>query len=1181
MDHEQMTGDAGPISTPDAPVATPEREVRTFSLEDKYLAESGPVYMTGIQVLVRLALEQKRLDRRFGLHTGGFISGYRGSPLAGYDQQLDMNKALLDSHDIHFTPAINEELGATAVWGSQKLKTHGQSDFDGVFGIWYGKAPGVDRAGDVLKHANVSGTARHGGVLAIAGDDPLAKSSTVACQSELALMDAEIPVLNPSDLQDVLDYGLVGFALSRYSGLWVGMIALADLMDASGVLNVQPERGHFTLPEDLHDPRRMARQNQPVLLSNRLQFEALVRRQRLPSAQAFVLANQLDKVTYGAATPRIGFVATGKAYRDLRQALNLLGVSEAQASAMGLGIYKVAMSWPLEPTGLASFAKGVETLCVVETKRAFMEPQIKSQAYHWPDGQRPAIYGKTRPDGTPFLSDIGDLAPTRLMARLIELMPHEHVSEDMKARVRRLAEREKAANDTGAHAKRMPYFCSGCPHNTSTKTPEGSRSMPGIGCHAMAEIPGRTSDGLVAMGGEGVPWLGQHMFAKDEHIFANLGDGTYYHSGILAIRAAIAAKVRMTYKILFNDAVAMTGGQPMDGPLDVPSLVRQMQAEGVRKLAVLSEQPEAYDTITLGDGIKVQHRDELPAVMDDCKAYHGVSVIIYDQTCAAEKRRRRKRGLMIDPPKRLFINERVCEDCGDCSVQSNCIAVEPHETDFGRKRVINQSSCNKDFSCTKGFCPSFVEVDGGEIVRHAPKSLDFAAMADALPAPERVPFTATQNLLITGIGGLGVTTSAAIIAMAAHLDGLNATTLDMTGLAQKNGDVSSHVRIAPAGQPIEGPRVPSATLDGVIAIDMLVAAGAGSLLMMAPDRTKVIGNSHIAPTAEFVMHRRQSYLPAALLANLKLSAQSVDMLAYSDLAEQLFGDAIFANMMMIGAAFQAGLIPVSQDAFERAIVLNGVAVQRNLEAFMAGRIARQDPLALTQHVALEDEKPAMTLEERIAFLADDLVAYQNTAYGEHYRTLAKRALAADRAHGHGDLRFARAVVENLYKVMAYKDEYEVARLYSDPAFLERLRASIAGGSIRIMLAPPFLGGTDPATGRPKKRAFGAWIFPVLKGLHAMRGLRGTWLDPFGYTVERRHERALVALVMQDIEAGISALETGDYDLLTKLARVSKTIKGYGPVKEEAYRIALDEREHLLDLLRAPKPPEADIPVAAE
>ncbi|MEH0076287.1 indolepyruvate ferredoxin oxidoreductase family protein [Pannonibacter sp. Pt2] len=1147
------------------------------SLDDKYTATGGRIYLTGIQALVRLALDRQRLDRMAGLKTGGFISGYRGSPLAGYDTELTRARKHIAAHDVVFKPGVNEELGATAVWGSQKLRLHGKgSDFDGVFGIWYGKAPGVDRAGDVLKQANASGVDRNGGVLALAGDDHLAKSSILPAQSEFFFEHAEIPVLNPSDIQDVLDFGLHGFEMSRFAGLWSALICLADTMDASATISVNADRLHFVRPEQ--DPWLLHDLNRVLLLGNRLETERLLRDVRIPAAQAYVRANRLDRVAFGASRPRLGLVATGKAYRDLLQALDLLGINEQRAKEIGLAVYKVALAWPLEPSGLAEFARGLNKLMVVEHKRAFLEPQIKEISYHWPADARPRIWGKRTPEGEPLLSDVLELSVAEIIRALLGYLPEDVVTDEMRDVSARMNNQVMWAQGHAERAARIPYFCSGCPHSSSTVVPEGARSLPGIGCHAMTEQAGRTTDGQIAMGGEGVLWVGQKDFARDTHVFANLGDGTYFHSGILAIRQAVSSKVPITYKILYNDAVAMTGGQPHDGPLTVPQMTRQLEAEGVARIAVVSERPETYTgRKDLAPLVEVLHRDHLMEVQREFQKVDGVTIIIYDQTCAAEKRRRRKKGAYPDPDLRLFINDRVCEGCGDCSVQSNCLSVEPVKTRYGEKRQINQSSCNKDFSCVKGFCPSFVEIEGAALRKAETHGVDVDSLLSGLPVVELPGLERTLNLLIAGIGGMGVTTISAVLAMAAHLDGKQASTLDMTGLAQKGGPVTSHVRFASLARSIEGPRVPTASLDVLIASDMVVATNAEQLALTNRSATRVFANTRVAPTAEFVLKQTLSFDEARMLKSLEAASILCKAADAATIAEKLLGDAIYANMMLVGMAFQSGALPVSAEAIETALHLNGAQVKANVKAFRAGRVLAAAPekilAALPQPEKLEPE----TLDERIARQERELALYQDAAYAARFRKLIDAVRAADAAHGPGTFRLTETAADMLYKVMAYKDEYEVARLYADPAFAAKLKAQFEDPKkVKVMLAPPLLSrGKDPKTGRPAKMAFGPWVFSAFRLMSKMKGLRGTAFDPFGRTAERRAERALVASYSADLQTIIAALPKAGYGLLVELARVPDLVRGYGPVKEENLKKAEAKRRQLLDRLKGETPEFAE------
>lgn len=1144
--------------------------VPTVSLEDKYVATHGQVYLTGIQALVRLSLDRARLDQKAGLKTGGFISGYRGSPLAGYDTELMRAQQHLSAKDIVFKPGVNEELGATAVLGSQKLRGQGRhTDYDGVFGIWYGKAPGVDRAGDALKQANASGTDRNGGVLALAGDDHLAKSSILPAQSEFFFSHAEIPVLNPADIQDVLDYGLHGLEMSRFSSLWTALICVADTMDASATISVEQDRLKLMRPIE-GDPRKDYRQNRDLLLGNRLETERLLRELRLPAAQAYVRANGLDKVAFGSGhRAKLGLVATGKAYRDLRQALDLIGLTEAQARDLGLAVYKVAMPWPLEPEGLSDFARGVQRLLVVEHKRGFMEPQIKEQSYHWPEASRPEVWGKRRPNGAPFLSDVLEISVAEIIQALMKWLPEEAVTDRMRNVSSRMTKQVMWAQGHAERAVRTPYFCSGCPHSSSTVTPEGARSFPGIGCHAMTEVAGRTSEGQIAMGGEGVLWVGQKDFSNDTHVFANVGDGTYFHSGILAIRQALTSDVPITYKILYNDAVAMTGGQAVDGQLTVPQLTRQLEAEGVRRIVLVSENPDTYGGWSnLAPDTKVHHRDELMSVQEELQQFPGVSVIVYDQTCAAEKRRKRKRGQFSDPDKRLFINDRVCEGCGDCSVQSNCLSVEPLATPFGEKRLINQSTCNKDYSCIKGFCPSFVEIDGATLRKAEKAELDIDALVAELPQPHQPSLERTVNMLVAGIGGMGVTTISAILAMAAHLDGKHASTLDMTGLAQKGGPVTSHIRFSAAEKTIEGPRVPTASLDVLLAGDMIVATNAEQLALANRSNTQTFANTHVTPTAEFVMKQRLSFDEKRMDNALREASRVYLAMDTTEIAEKLLGDAIYANMILIGMAWQSGVLPISAHSVEGALYLNGASVAANIRAFKAGRLLAVRPKLVLNALPREELPEELSLDQKITAYALELSAYQDAAYAETFTRLVSKVKAADEAQGPGTFRLTATAVDMLYKVMAYKDEYEVARLYTDPAFKAKVLSRFEKPKkIKVHLAPPLIATRkDPRTGRPEKIAFGPWIFSVFKLMAAFKGARGKWYDPFGRSEERRAERALVAQYSKDLALIAGRVDSANYGLLVELARVPQMVKGFGPVKATGLAQAAEKRERLLGQL---------------
>ncbi|MCT4656520.1 MAG: indolepyruvate ferredoxin oxidoreductase family protein [Cohaesibacter sp.] len=1143
----------------------------SISLNDKYEQETGTVYITGIQALVRLPLDRIRLDRQNGYHTGGFISGYRGSPLGTYDQQLGFAKPYLDEHNIKFIPGVNEELAATAVWGTQKSGLAGSgSDYDGVLGIWYGKAPGVDRSCDAFRHANFSGTSPLGGVLAVAGDDPLAKSSTVVCQSELAFMDVEAPVFSPCDIQDVLDLGMHAFEMSRFAGVWTGMIALADMMDASAMVNISPKRLSFLRPDDAFNPRLKGEMNRLMELKGRLDHEVTLREMRLPAAREYIRLNRLNRVRFGAEKPRIGLVVAGKAYRDLLQAFELLGISEERAIAMGLGVFKVSVSWPLEPTGIRDFASGVERLFVVEHKRAILEPQIKEMAYAWDADERPSIWGKVTPSGEPFLPSVKEISSFELVPALLKILPEDLVADEFQVVADRLLQQMDYSQINASAAARIPYFCSGCPHSSSTVVPEGSRVMAGIGCHSMTEATGRITDSMTMMGGEGMHWVGMHAFEKDDHVFANLGDGTYFHSGYLAIRQAVAAKVQMTYKILYNDAVAMTGGQAVDGVLTVPKITHQMKAEGVKKIVVVSERPHLYTSdVKLAAGVPVYHRDELVRVEEELKAFPDVSVLIYDQTCAAEKRRRRKRGTYEVPDYRLFINDRICEACGDCSTQSNCLSIEPLETDFGTKRAINQSSCNLDFTCAKGFCPSFVQVVGGELRKADANQLDIESLVSDLPAPNNVLPDETLNILIAGVGGMGVTTVAAVLAMAAHIDGLNASTVDMTGIAQKGGPVTSHLRLAKGEREINGPRIPVASMDLILASDLLVAGTQESLSMMNLERTTAICNSALVPTAEFVLKQTLSFDEMRLQKLVTEAAQEVHFGDAARVAEKLLGDAIFTNMILVGLAWQKGKLPLSLSAIEQALTLNKAAVENNIRAFHIGRALAARPERVDALLPEKREIVERNWQEKLAFFEAELSAYQGKGYAKRYRKQIEKLKAAEEAACGKVGPLTEAAVTQLYRLMAYKDEYEVARLYTDPAFMTALEEKFSHfEDIKLELAPPFLPGRDAKTGRPKKRAFGRWMFSAMSILAKLKSLRGTPLDLFGYSAERRAERRWIKRYRADLDWIADHLNAGNAQGMTGLALLPAQINGYGPIKMEAMAKAEARRDEVLAELRA-------------
>ena len=1125
---------------------------RGISLDDKYTAETGQILLSGIDALVRLPMEQIRRDRRDGLDTAGFISGYRGSPLGGYDQRLAKAKTLLDEHGVHFQPGVNEDLAATAVWGSQQVNLHPGAKKEGVFGLWYGKGPGVDRTGDVFRHANMTGTWHRGGVLAIAGDDPLAKSSSLPNQSEFAFIDAEMPVLTPADIQDVLDLGLHGLAMSRFSGLWTGMIALADLMDGSATVAADPGRLSISLPEDDGISRHISLDGLQV--PNRIALEERVRLRCLPAALLYARTNQLNQVIADSRDARLGLAVSGKSWSATLAAFDLFGLDLGDVERLGLRLMKVSMPWPMEPEGLEAFASGLETVLVIEAKRPLIEAQMKDRLYHLPADWRPAVVGKIDPFGAPLLPETGDLDALAIARALLRLLPKSDETAAMAEKLGKAEELEKSSQRLATSSLRPPHFCSGCPHSRSTRIPAGSRAMAGIGCHIMTqwmggEAAGRSpAEGYSQMGGEGVAWLGQAPFTATEHVYVNLGDGTYHHSGLLAIRAAVAAGARVTYKILYNDAVAMTGGQAVDGPLSVEQIVAQLKAEGVRHIAVVSEQPERFPKSTLPGDVRISHRSELNAVQEDLRKVRGVSVLIFDQTCAAEKRRRRKRGLAPLAKKQIMIHDRVCEGCGDCSRQSNCLSVEPVETPFGAKRRINPSSCNQDLSCTDGFCPSFVLIEGG--VPQEPKTpVDrIMSAASTLPAPA-MPAGGSTNVLLPGIGGTGVTTLSAILAMAAHLDGHRVASTDVTGLAQKGGAVLSFLRFGPFDQPIGGAKMLPGTVDLVIGSDLLVTAGADCLKLCSLERTTVVADHTLAPTGRFALFQEPAAEADDLAARMRQTAGAVHVMDVGDAAEAFFGDRIFANMMLAGAAFQKGVLPLSLDAVEQAIALNGVSAENNKAAFHAGRVLEATPELLSFDGRGSEDVSREDLDTLVQRLADELSAYQNAALAGRFRGVIAKVRLVDESLADGSSTLSEAVAKNLFKLMAYKDEYEVARLYGDPAFHKKVRAQFGEkAGISVQLAPPFLSRTDPATGRPRKMTFGPWIFPLFSMLARFKGLRGTPLDPFGWTTERRMERKLVSDYLQLVERILPSLSDINYETAVALATLPQEISGFGPVK---------------------------------
>lgn len=1140
--------------------------MKTVSLDDKYAARSGRVYLSGAQALVRLPVMQQQRDAAAGLNTAGFISGYTGSPLGTYDMALQQAGAHLKAHNIHFSPGLNEDLAATAVWGSQQIGIFGKSPYDGVFALWYGKGPGVDRSGDAIKHGNYAGSATQGGVLLLAGDDPGAKSSTIAHQSDVFFMHAGMPYLNPADVQEYLDYGLYGFALSRYSGCWVGFKCVTDTVESSASVDIVPERVSIVQPEDFLPPPQGLNFRCGVMP---LESESRLYLQRLEAAKAFVRANRLDQIRLDSPSRRIGIVTTGKAYLDLREALEGLGLDEAALRAMGVVIYKVAMPWPLEPQGILALAGTVEEILVVEEKRGLIESQIAGLICNI--GHHPRLVGKKDEHGASLVSEIGELNAAVLAPVLAaRLMPFAGEFAD------RLGERTNPPAAAGAAAllTRMPSFCAGCPHNTSTRVPEGSVAMGGIGCHGLAVMmPERHTLAMSHMGGEGAMWMGIAPFTETKHIFQNMGDGTYTHSGLLAVRAVAASGVNITYKILVNDAIAMTGGQPIEGKAAVDYITRQLVSVGVKKVVVVADNPDRYKGHTaFPAGVEIFHRDRLDEVQRTLRETEGCTAIVYDQLCATEKRRRRKRGRVEAAARRIFINESVCEGCGDCGVQSNCIAIEPRETEFGRKRQINQSVCNDDYSCLKGYCPSFVSLYGARPRRmdaHAGSAeMAIRETIRTLPEPEPLPLDVPFNILVTGIGGSGVVTLGALLGMAAHIEDKYCSVLDVTGLAQRNGAVTSHIRLAAKPDVIHSSRIGVGMADAVIACDAVVAASADALARMRNGRTRLVVNSYIAPTSGFASNPDLSLAAQPVLDILTNTAgrMGVHEIDATGIAIKGFGNALAGNLFLLGYAFQFGLVPLSTASIDQAIALNGVSVEMNREAFAWGRAFALEPALVESLFTRKPEAGVMALPELIETRRQGLIAYQDRHYAARYMALVDKVRGLEPRLG--SERLTQSVARNFYKLMAYKDEYEVARLHSDPRFHQKIRESFEG-DIRITyhLAPPIF-GRDKNTGRVRKREFGSWMKPVFTLLARGKVLRGTPFDPFGFSAHRRLERGLVRRYEEMVERLIPLIGEDNLGAAVAIADFPEHVRGYDTIKEESLHKALAAAEAGLAALGA-------------
>lgn len=1140
-----------------------------ISLDDKYSLATGRAFMTGIEALVRLPILQHQRDLKRGLNTACFISGYRGSPIGGLDQALWQAKKFTEAHNIHFLPGVNEDLAMTSVWGSQQVGLFPGAKYDGVFGLWYGKGPGLDRSMDVLKHANAFGTSRYGGVLAVVGDDHACKSSTLPHQSDHMFIGATSPVLNPAGVQEVLDLGIFGWELSRYSGCWVGLKAITENMDAAISADIDSGRVEVVIPEDYELPEdgvHIRWPDSPMAQEERLQ------RHKIYAARAFARANNLNRIELDSDNARLGIVTTGKSYLDTLQALSDLGIDERLAAQIGIRLYKVGMSWPLEPVMTHQFAQGLEEILVVEEKRSVIEDQLTGQLYNWPVDRRPRVVGEYDEDRNLLVTNLGELTPGMIARVIAARISRFFDNESIRQRLAFLEAKEAALAVPRNRAERKPWFCSGCPHNTSTVVPEGSKAFGGIGCHYMATWMDRGTETFTQMGGEGATWLGQAPFTETRHVFQNLGDGTYFHSGLLAIRAAVAARVNITYKILYNDAVAMTGGQPVDGTLSVAQIVEQLRAEGVQRIAVVSDQPDSYRNTAWSDfdGVSISHRSKLESIQCELRDTEGCTALIYAQTCAAEKRRRRRRGILEDPAKRVFINAAVCEGCGDCGVQSNCLSIIPKQTDLGRKRAIDQNACNKDYSCVRGFCPSFVTVHGGQLRK--PQAISSSSVWTEPGEPQRISIDGPFNILITGIGGTGVLTVGAILGMAAHIEQKGTSVLNQTGLAQKFGAVTGHVRIAENQRQLHSVRIPAGEAHLLLGADLVVSAADDALAKLNREHSHAVINSHLSPTADFT-HDADAVFPINDMEQAiagELESGHSHFVRATTLATRLLGDAIYANFFLLGVAYQQGLIPLSADAIDKAVELNGVAIEQNQQAFLWGRRYTIDAAAVLTEAGLSKEhktsKPE-SLETAIAYRSAYLTDYQDQAYARRYLDLVDRVRRFEQELPQStdvELPLTEAVAHSYFSLLAYKDEYEVARLYANGEFEQTLAAQFEGDyHLRFHLAPPLLAKRDPHTGKPVKREFGSWVLPFFRVLAKCKNLRGSVLDIFGYTAERKTERSLITAYEIDIDQLLEEATQKNLDTAIEIASLPQQIRGFGHVKQASIDSVATRRDQLL------------------
>ncbi len=1141
--------------------------------EDRFTSAEGPVFLSGNQTFVRLLFEQHRRDREAGLRTGGFVSGYRGSPFGTFDKDLAGCKSLLDERDIVVNKGVNEATAATSVWGSQQVDFFRPGGYDGVFGLWYGKGPGVSHAADALHHANLWGTQRNGGVVMAVGDDPMARSSSIQQQSEFQLSSFCIPVLHCANVQDILDYGLLGYGLSRYAGVWVAVKVVSDIAESWYMVDVNPDRSRIVIPDDHEIPPSGVHTRWP---DTSVQQDERMATTRLPAVHAFVRANDINRVAIDSDRKRFGIVTAGKSYLDTLEALGDLGVDSDECQDIGLSIFKVGMIWPLERESLRNFADGIDEILVLEEGRPFLETQVKEALYDLPEARRPKIVGKLEAPRNTVLPTHGELTPGKISRVLFNWLEPAHSTESMRGWIDELDRTQAQLDRLPDYIQRTPYFCSGCPHSTSTNVPEGSNQLIGIGCHYLVQLMDRGGITYTQMGGEGATWAGAAPFVADEHMFVNLGDGTYYHSGYLAIRQAITSGANITYKILFNDAVAMTGGQSVDGPISVAAITRQLHAEGVKRIAVVSREPDKLDRAELVPGSTVSDRDDLMSVMKELRAIPGVTALIYDQTCATELRRRRKRGLAEDPAKRVFINHRVCEGCGDCGVRSNCLSVQPLETELGRKRTIDQSACNKDYSCVAGFCPSFVTVHGGGVRRPQAVSDDRIDI-DGLPEPAVIDDDSVYNVLVCGIGGTGVVTISSVLSEAARAEGKVSQVLDLTGMAQKFGAVHCHLKIGTSKDQLRATRIARGKANLLLGADIVTVSSAEGMSRLRKNHTRGVVNEHETVTGAFTRDT-EFHIPVEAMKSSIEAATGSGQVRFADVTElsrALTGNTIGANVMMLGIACQAGLLPVSRQSIEAAIKANDVAVDYNLRAFALGRLWAHDRSAMESLLPTPGDSGGEfvagieDLDARIDARYEDLVQYQDRAYAERYRGLLDKVREAETSRAAGRSGLADAVARNFYKLMAYKDEYEIARLYTSGDWLESVKAQFQDyRQIRFHMAPPLISRRNRETGELEKREFGFWLYRVLKIVAKLRSLRGTSFDVFGYSDERREERRLIEEYEATIGELCSALDHENHELAVQIASIPDLIRGFGHVKDKNLKSAAADRKRLLETFRS-------------